>query len=302
MAKHSDLKNKAKSNDWERLKKFGVTGVLRVILSVAGAFVLTILILYGTLYLLYEKEGFILFTNNFWYEEIAYMVLLLQIFIIFFIALSFLEQGIRKLLHSKVSERFAEKSFEMLMDIGDEDYSDPDSKNYIREQLGSKTEATKAAEHERELELKTSNKSKAGDTVKGISIILVILIVVNGVNLYLYATGRTAVYNDRIVKNSALNSIGDTYTYDDIKEYFLEEEDNYPLLKLVTKKNKKIKISADAYSIIEVADNIESEEDALIKLDTILKSHNVKKTINCKISDFEYMYDDVKKLKPLFKK
>ena len=271
-----------------------------MILSMSGAVVLTILILYGILYLLYYKEGFILFTNNFWYEEIAYFVLMIQIFIILFIALSFLEQGIRKILHNKVSERFPEKSFEMLMDIDDEDYSDPDSKNYIREQLGSKAETAKADEHERELELKVSNKGKSGVWVKGIAILLLILIIVNGINLYLYATGRTVVYNDRIFKNSALYPIGNTYTYDDIKEYFLEEEDNYPQLKLVTKNNKKIKISADADSINEVADNIESNEHALIKLNKILKSRNVKQTINCKISDFEYTYVDTKELKPLF--
>ena len=281
-------------NSWSRLKRFGVTGFLRLILSAAGGLFLSALITSTGLNLVYDKPEFVLLTDNFLWEEIGFLIVWLQIFVILFLALSAAEQGIRALLKINNTDNFAADSFAILFD-GDTktDYENRKAEESFESLVDDSPES-----HEKEIERRLSGEKNDFSFGKAVAIIAVVFILLNGINFYIYTTGRTAVYDTCITKTSFFNPWGDTYTYDHIKEYVVDINDDFPQLTLVTDTGKSFQLSSNG--ICQTDDAIKSGESAIVELDKILKEQKVKKTINCSIFDFSELYIDVEEIKPLF--
>ena len=281
-------------NSWSRLKRFGITGFLRLILSAAGGLFLSALITSTGLNIVYDKPEFVLLTDNFLWEGIGLLNVWLQIFVILFLALSAAEQGIRILFKIKNADNFAIDSFAILFD-GDTktDYESRKAEESYKSLIDDSAES-----HEKEVERRLSGEKKDFSFVKAVAIIAVVFILLNGINFYIYATGRTVVYDTCITKTSFFNPWGDTYTYNHIKEYIVDINDDFPQLTLVTDTGESFKLSSNG--ICQTDDAIKNGESAIVELDKILKEQKVKKTINCSIFDFSELYIDVEEIKPLF--
>lgn len=124
MGKHTDPLSKSSvlnsaAEEINRLKRFGVTGVLRLLISAAGSFFTVVVILSCIEKFAYDDSGIILITGNA-AAFVVYMVFMFEFGALYFTVLSFAEQGIRKLFKSKKAENFAAYSIETLLDIDDE--------------------------------------------------------------------------------------------------------------------------------------------------------------------------------------
>lgn len=136
---------------------------------------------------------------------------------------------------------------------------------------------------------------------------LVFFIVLNGVCVYFYCTGRTAFYKDRIVKVSYFNPFGTTLSYDEITEYSVDKSDDFLQLRLKTNSGEIIKVTCggDALFSGSIAYNgseYETDEACMTAVDRILKEHKIKKFFNCSYSNFEDLYVSSDEIKHLFEK
>jgi uncharacterized membrane protein YphA (DoxX/SURF4 family) len=265
------MKEKTKK-EFQRLKRFGITGVLRVILACAGSVFVAIVATYFIQLSAVDNDTLVCITVKELPIEILCTVVFLEVAILLFIAFSFVEQGIRKLFGTKNAENFAENSFEILTDVENTD-----------EEFEKMVEELRS-----EMKEKYSNPVEKEENISGkkaIAILVVVFLVLHGVLFYInYATINT-FNEDNIVKRTLADPVGTTYAYSDIKEYTVEAEDCYPEYILKTKDGKKIEINYDNQN--GFGDKYDDYYTALVKVDSLLKENNVPKTVKCTKDDFD---------------
>lgn len=150
--------------------------------------------------------------------------------------------------------------------------------------------------YETELENESEKKASPAQKICTGAIMLVLFAALNAILVYALFTDMTVVNKSGIICKSVTNPSGESYGFDDVESYTVEDDgSNNAVLELKMSDGKTIEIgSAENAAVEGYGDGYEDLYSDLIWIDETLRSRGTDKYVFCTPDDFDY-YDSEKK-------